>query len=192
MLEGRTAALFHPASMLFLFGATFYTGYLGYSWKRARALIPEELAALKAQLPPAPAAGAADAQPPSAATAALLAQVESLTAERKQLLADGVKDKHFSWGSLLLGLGVLSGVAGPLNTYFRTGKLFPGPHLYAGASIVVLWALAAACVPSMQKGSEPARNAHVALNVINLGLFAWQVPTGLEIVGKVFQFTEWP
>lgn len=32
------------------------------------------------------------------------------------------------------------------------GKLFPGPHLYAGAAITVLWALAAALVPYMQVG----------------------------------------
>jgi len=30
------------------------------------------------------------------------------------------------------------------------GKLFPGPHLYAGAAITVLWAVAAALVPQMQ------------------------------------------
>ena len=74
----------------------------------------------------------------------------------------------------------------------RTGKLFPGPHLFAGAGIVVLWALAGALVPAMQKGDNNARSAHIALNALNLALFAWQVPTGLEIVGKVFQFTSWP
>lgn len=55
------------------------------------------------------------------------------------------------------------------------GKLFPGPHLYAGAAIVVLWATAASLVPSMQKGNDTARNAHIALNTLNLALFAWQV-----------------
>jgi hypothetical protein len=78
-------------------------------------------------------------------------------------------------GSLLLGLGVLIGVAGPVNTFLRTGKLFPGPHLYAGAAIVVLWALAAALVPSMQKGNENARSLHIAFNTLNILLFAWQV-----------------
>lgn len=72
------------------------------------------------------------------------------------------------------------------------GKLFPGPHLYAGATITVLWALAASLVPSMQKGNETARSAHIALNTINILLFAWQIPTGLEIVGKVLEFTSFP
>lgn len=57
----------------------------------------------------------------------------------------------------------------------HAGKLFPGPHLYAGAAIVVLWASASALVPSMQKGNDTARNIHIALNTLNLALFAWQV-----------------
>lgn len=95
--------------------------------------------------------------------------------ERKELVAGGYRDKHFWWGSVLLGGGVLIAVEGALNTWFRTGKLFPGPHLFAGAGIVVLWALAAALVPQMQKGNDNARNAHIALNAVNLALFAWQV-----------------
>lgn len=95
--------------------------------------------------------------------------------DRKELVAGGYRDKHFWWGSVLLGGGVLIAVEGALNTWFRTGKLFPGPHLFAGAGIVVLWALAAALVPQMQKGNEGARNAHIALNALNLALFAWQV-----------------
>lgn len=55
--------------------------------------------------------------------------------ERKGLTKGGFRDKHFDAGSLLLGGGVFLGVAGPLNTFARTGKLFPGPHLYAGAGI---------------------------------------------------------
>jgi hypothetical protein len=95
-------------------------------------------------------------------------------------------------GSVLLGAGVTIATEGALNTWLRTGKLFPGPHLFAGASIVVLWALAAALVPSMQKGNDTARSVHIGLNAVNVGLFLWQVPTGLEIVEKVFQFTHWP
>lgn len=60
------------------------------------------------------------------------------------------------------------------------------------AVITVLWAAAAALVPAMQKGNETARTAHIALNVANVLLFVSQIPTGLEIVGKVFEFTSWP
>lgn len=68
----------------------------------------------------------------------------------------------------------------------RAGKLFPGPHVYAGAACASLWAMAAALVPHMQKGKGWARSAHVALNAINVALFAYyQIPTGLEITKKV-------
>jgi Protein of unknown function (DUF4079) len=107
-------------------------------------------------------------------------------------MGGGYKDRHQNAGSWLLGAGVAIAVEGCLNTYTRTGKLFPGPHLFAGAAIVVLWALAAALVPAMQKGNNTARSAHIALNALNVGLFVWQIPTGLEIVGKVFQFTTFP
>ena len=66
-----------------------------------------------------------------------------------------------------------------------SGKLFPGPHLYAGAAITVLWALAASMTPAMAKGNDAARNAHITFNALNVGLFLWQVPTGIEILQKV-------
>ncbi|CAN1235657.1 hypothetical protein LINPERPRIM_LOCUS4574 [Linum perenne] len=58
--------------------------------------------------------------------------------------------------------------------------------------ITVLWAMAAALVPAMQRGNETARNLHISLNVVNVLLFVWQIPTGLDIVLKVFEFTKWP
>lgn len=81
---------------------------------------------------------------------------------------------------------------GPLNTYARAGKLFPGPHLYAGAGLVCLWAIAAACVPSMQKGSDTARTVHIGANLAGIGLFAWQVVSGVPILLKVVELTKWP
>lgn len=95
--------------------------------------------------------------------------------ERKQLIGQRLNEKHNNWGSLLLGLGVLFSVSGGLNTFLRTGKLFPGPHLYAGAAITVLWALAAALVPAMQKGNNTARTLHITFNTMNLLLFVSQV-----------------
>lgn len=60
------------------------------------------------------------------------------------------------------------------------------------AAITVLWAAAAALVPEMQRGNETARNLHIALNVLNVTLFIWQIPTGIDIIFKVFEFTQWP
>lgn len=86
-----------------------------------------------------------------------------------------VRDRHYDAGALLLGLGTFTAIEGPVNTFLRAQKLFPGPHLYAGAGIVVSWAVAAAMVPQMQKGNEAARIAHIAINFGMIGLFAWQV-----------------
>ena len=41
---------------------------------------------------------------------------------------------------------------------FRAEKLFPGPHLFAGAAIVVIWAVSAAMVPFMEKGWPGGRH----------------------------------
>lgn len=118
-------------------------------------------------------------------------QVAALAENRKRLQGEDLKGKHNYTGSILLGVGVMVSVLGGLNTYFRAGKLFPGPHLYAGAACTVLWALAAALVPSMQKGNEGARTAHIVLNTANVALFAWQVVTGLDIMFKVWEKTSW-
>lgn len=206
ILEGRSFALLHPLIMGGLFAYTLWAGYLGWQWRRVRT-VQDEINALKKQLKPAaaaatPAAVGAGADssstttpPPAAASKSpspAEVRIEELTEERKALLKGSFRDRHFNAGSLLLGLGVLESVGGALNTWFRTGKLFPGPHLFAGAAITVLWAAAAALVPAMQKGDETARSLHIALNAVNVLLFVWQIPTGLEIVGKVFEFTTWP
>lgn len=103
---------------------------------------------------------------------------------------------------------------GPLNTYARAGKLFPvslsvslspcllsvsssiaflkGPHLYAGAGLVFLWALAYACVPAMQRGNDTARTVHIGANLVGIGMFAWQVQSGIPILLKVIEKTSWP
>ena len=86
-----------------------------------------------------------------------------------------VRDRHYDMGALLLGLGTFAAIEGPVNTFLRAQKLFPRAHLYAGAGIVISWAVAASLVPQMQKGNDAARTAHMAINFGMIGLFAWQV-----------------
>ena len=81
-------------------------------------------------------------------------------------------------GAVILGLGTSFAIEGPVNTFLRAQKLFPGPHLYAGAGVVVCWAMAASLVPMMGKGKEAARVGHMAFNALALGLFTWQVTLG--------------
>jgi type II secretory pathway pseudopilin PulG len=45
--------------------------------------------------------------------------------------------------------------------------------MYTLAGITILWALAAALVPAMQKGNDVARNLHIALNAVNVLLTAY-------------------
>ncbi|KAH0726607.1 hypothetical protein KY284_002472 [Solanum tuberosum] len=190
IFEGRSFALIHPIVMSGLFVYTLYAGYLGWQWRRVRT-IQNEINELKKEVKPVtvtPEGTPVENPKPSPVEA----KIQQLTEERKELIKGSFRDRHFNAGSILLGFGVSEAISGGLNTWLRTGKLFPGPHLFAGAGITVLWAAAAALVPAMQKGNETARSLHIALNALNVILFVWQIPTGIDIVFKVFEFTNWP
>ncbi|WVZ16465.1 hypothetical protein V8G54_009447 [Vigna mungo] len=189
VFEGRTFALIHPIVMASLFLYTLWAGYLGWQWRRVRT-IQNEINELKKQLKPTPVT--AEGTPLEVPPSQIELKIQQLTEERKELIKGSYRDRHYNAGSILLGFGVLEAVGGGLNTWIRTGKLFPGPHLFAGAGITVLWALAAALVPPMQRGSETARSLHIALNTLNVLLFVSQLPTGFDILLKVFEFTKWP
>lgn len=204
LFEGKIGSLLHPITMGGLFLFSLYTGYLGFQWRRQRT-IGEEITTLKKSIPDldgaqsvsvalASAKEANDLYKVNSLTAALEieAKVNELVAERKQLAEAGPRDKHFEKGALLAFIGTCFAIEGPLNTYARAGKLFPGPHLYAGAGLVCLWALAAACVPSMQKGNDLARSVHIGANVVGIAMFAWQVSSGIPILFKVYELTKWP
>uniref|UniRef100_A0A2P2L5C3 DUF4079 domain-containing protein n=1 Tax=Rhizophora mucronata TaxID=61149 RepID=A0A2P2L5C3_RHIMU len=189
ILEGRTFSLIHPVVMVSLFCYTLWAGYLGWQWRRVRT-IQNDINELKKQVKPTPVTPGGT--PVEAAPSPVELKIQQLTEDRKELIKGSYRDRHYNAGSILLGFGVFESIAGGVNTWFRTGKLFPGPHLFAGAAITVLWAAAAALVPAMQKGSETARSLHIALNTINVVLFIWQIPTGFDIVLKVLEFTKWP
>jgi hypothetical protein len=76
--------------------------------------------------------------------------------ERKNLIGQKLNEKHNNWGSMLLGLGVLMSVAGPLNTFFRTGASLPsgavlrmcfGLAVCFGSGLGIGWA--AGCLPCL-------------------------------------------
>ncbi|KAJ8604844.1 hypothetical protein CTAYLR_001063 [Chrysophaeum taylorii] len=195
LCEGRIISFLHPTAMGICFGTTLFAGYTGLKWRRVRE-VAGELSAAKKEAKAATAALEALEAPDEASTAAVAtanALVDTLASEAASLKSGNFRDVHYTLGTVLLGFGIPLAIEGPVNTYMRAGKLFPGPHLYAGAIVVSLWALAAALVPDMQKGKEWARSAHVALNAINVALFAYyQIPTGLEIANKVIQNTKFP
>ena len=145
-------------------------------------------------------AGASDEEalappPPSLVQAASDADaaVAALTEKRSVIQAATSEIGTTRLGTILLAVGIPMALEGPVNTYMRAGKLFPGPHVYAGVGVASLWAIAAALVPEMQKGKGEARTAHIGVNAVTFGLFAYyQIPTGLEIAAKVIEKTKFP
>ncbi len=193
IFEGRIVSLAHPTVMVVLYTASAFAAFTGFQWRRLRE-IGNQINGLKderkrcALSAEQEAAGAS----PSAEYVALSAKIDELTATRKELASDDLRQKHYQVGSVILGLGTAFAIEGPVNTFLRAQKLFPGPHLYAGAGVVVAWAMAASLVPLMSKGSDGARSAHIAFNALALGLFTWQLPTGWEITQKVIEKTSFP
>lgn len=107
--------------------------------------------------------------------------------ERKKLVKARVTDKHFKTSSALFAVVTLTTFGGMANTYTRAGKLFPGPHLYAGLGIITLMSMMSALVPYMQKGENWARNVHFGSACAVTGLFLWQAKSGMWIVGKLLK-----
>ena len=206
LAEGRIISLAHPVAMGGCFLATLYAGYTGLQWRMLRELGVElkeaKAAASAAQkaVQEHAGAGASDEEalappPPSLVQAASDADatVAALTEKRSVIQAGNFRDRHYQLGTILLAVGIPMALEGPVNTYMRAGKLFPGPHVYAGVGVASLWAIAAALVPEMQKGKEWARTAHIGVNAVTFGLFAYyQIPTGLEIAAKVIEKTKFP
>ncbi|USR92188.1 DUF4079 domain-containing protein [Phormidium yuhuli AB48] len=107
--------------------------------------------------------------------------------EKKELVQGDFRSKHFKIGSLLL-VGVVLGTIGGMSvTYINNGKLFVGPHLLVGLSMMGLVALSASLAPLMQRGKDWARYSHISLNIAVVGLFAWQAVTGMNIVQRILE-----
>ncbi|MEB3191477.1 MAG: DUF4079 domain-containing protein [Snowella sp.] len=104
---------------------------------------------------------------------------------RKELIQKDVRGKHFILGSILMAMMTLATIGGMAVTYINNGKLFVGPHLLVGLSMVGLMTSAAALVPWMQKGNDLARYLHITLNITVVGLFGWQAVTGMDIVQRI-------
>jgi hypothetical protein len=117
LFKGKTLSLVHPLMMFSLLAFSLRTAVLGFNWRRQRT-IGDEISALKKSLPDlggsstvsdalAAAKEAEDTALVSKYQAALSTEKEinALSDERKQLAADGPRDKHFSSGALLAFLG---------------------------------------------------------------------------------------
>jgi Protein of unknown function (DUF4079) len=106
---------------------------------------------------------------------------------KKELIKGKYNIRHYQMGSILLALMVLGTIGGMAITYINNGKLFVGSHLLAGLGMTGIIATSAALSPYMQKGQDWARNSHIILNVILVGLFGWQAVTGMQIVARIWE-----
>ena len=104
---------------------------------------------------------------------------------RKELVKKNFGQRHHRMGSILLAFMILGSLGAMAVTYINNGKLFVGPHLLTGLGMTGLIAISASLVPYMQKGNSLARNTHISLNLLLLGLFGWQAISGTQIVQKI-------
>jgi Ni,Fe-hydrogenase I cytochrome b subunit len=103
---------------------------------------------------------------------------------KKELIKGRFAVRHHQIGSIFLALIVMGAIGGITVTYINNGKIFIGPHLFAGLGMVGLVSTSAALVPFMQKHNW-VRSVHVSLNMVLLGLFGWQALTGIQIVQNI-------
>ena len=162
ILEGRTAALIHPAIMLSLFAITVYSGVLGVQYRRLRN-VGEELKEVSRSLPKLSSGTSASfpltstlltlqSNLQSTSDPTLIASINSdiklvncalsidekydqLNKEKKTLQNKNLKNDHFNAGSLLLAVGISNAIYGALNSYWGSGELYPDSHLFFGATI---------------------------------------------------------
>lgn len=104
---------------------------------------------------------------------------------RKELIKGNFANRHHKVGAIFMALVVLGTIGGMAVTYINNGKLFVGPHLLAGLTMMSMVAVSASLVPYMQKGNAFARFSHVGINMSMLLVFGWQAFTGIEILQRI-------
>lgn len=105
--------------------------------------------------------------------------------EKKELIKGQFGRRHHTTSAILLAVLVLSAFGGMGVTYLNYGKLILGPHLIVGLTTAGFIVTSSSLVPFMLRGNIAARNVHIVLNIVVLGLFSWQFITGLQIVQKI-------
>ena len=176
LLEGVPAGMIHPIVMAVLYFLSIGAAWQGYKWRSVR-VIGDEIKVLKDMNS-------------NTMDQSMVGMISTLQSKRSSLIASNPKDKHTVMGSILLGTGVFFSLEGGLSTYWRVGELFPGDHMFAGMGLTSIWAISYAITPMMAKGNVFYKNLHLLINVIGLGLFTWQVGTGLEIALNVWNRVE--
>lgn len=106
---------------------------------------------------------------------------------KKFMVKAKYNQRHHRVGAILLVLWSIGSVIGMAATYVLYNQLFLSPHLVGGLSLVCFASFAVATVPFMQQAEKWARNAHIALIILLVGLSFWQTATGFFIVQEMVQ-----
>ncbi|EME30885.1 hypothetical protein Gasu2_24790 [Galdieria sulphuraria] len=104
---------------------------------------------------------------------------------KKQLVKGRFGQRHYQTSAILLAVLTFFTFEGMANTFTRTGKLFPGPHLYAGLGSVTVMSIMASLAPFMQQGKNTARNIHFVLAFVVVGLIGSQLQSGYHILARL-------
>lgn len=183
LFKTKAVSLAHPTAMWLLFGSAVFAFYLGNQVRELRTTKDSERKKELAKAKP----GARHFN----LTAGVLAAMTFFTFEGMvSAQTTGFKRTNQMGKNSNLHLQcflsfLFCQLTDQANTFTRTGKLFPGPHLYNGLGLVTVMAFMSALVPQMQKGKGWARNTHYSLAVVALGLFGWQAQSGLQITFKL-------
>jgi hypothetical protein len=106
---------------------------------------------------------------------------------KKALMVKRYNLQHYKIGAIFLVLMVGGAIGGMAVTYNSSGKLAIGAHLFAGLGLAFLAAISASLAPLMQQGKEWARISHTSINAVIIGIFSWQLLTGLNIVQRILE-----
>lgn len=106
---------------------------------------------------------------------------------KKFMVKAKYNQRHYRAGAILLVLWSIGSVVGMTATYALYHQLFLSFHLVGGLSLVCFASLTVATVPFMQQGEKWARNAHIVLIILLIGLSFCQTATGFSIVQEMVQ-----
>lgn len=93
--------------------------------------------------------------------------------------------RHHKLSAGLVCLTTAACFFGMGNTYARSGRLFPGPHLWGGLAVLLALSVNVMLVPWM--AAVPVRGAHAAVGAVILALLANQLISGIPILLSVWR-----
>lgn len=108
--------------------------------------------------------------------------------EATGLLSGNMADdkRHHRLAAATYFFTVFACLAGMSNTFLRTGRLFPGPHLFSGLGIILAGSFNIALVPWF-KDHPFARLPHSIVGFIIILLLGVQVKSGLPILRSLWR-----